>query len=214
MKFSIIEPYLENLTSLAQEAAVEAGHYIQSQLDSHLNIAYKQNMGSLASSIVTEVDGIAQSIILKQLSQASDRCNGLEFGLLAEESVDNRSRLDCDYFWAVDPLDGTLAFTQGTSGYSVCIALVHQSGEVVMGVVYDPREQIIYQAIKSQGATKIKSEQTSLYLKTLRGKKNLTVLFDQSQTQVNDFDSRWTQFITLAQNAGFEKVRYLSLIHI
>lgn len=210
MKFSTILPYLETLSSLAQEAAVLGGEYIQSQLDSHLKVEYKQNMGSLASSIVTEVDCIAQSLILKQLSLASDRSNGLEFGLLAEESEDNRSRLDCDYFWAVDPLDGTLAFTQGTSGYSVCIALVHKSGEVVMGVVYDPREQTTYQAIISQGATKLQRGQSHLYLATPSRKKNLTVLFDQSQTQVEDFDSRWTQFIKLAQNAGFEKVRYIA----
>lgn len=212
MKFSSIKPYLRNLSSLAQEAAIEAGEYIQSQLDLNLQVKYKKGMGSLASSVVTEVDCIAQTLILKKLSQASEFADGLEFGLLAEESDDNHSRLNCEYFWAVDPLDGTLAFTQGTPGYSVCIALIHHSGEVVMGVVYDPREAVTYHAIIALGASQLQSarQQTCLYVKPRQPKKNLRVLFDISQTEVEGFTSRWENFVTIAQNAGYEQVRFMT----
>lgn len=70
---------------------------------------------------------------------------------MTEESTDNLSRFNHDYFWCIDPLDGTLAFVQGQQGYAVSIALVARSGEAVIGVVYDPANDQLYSAILDEG---------------------------------------------------------------
>ena len=62
-----------------------------------------------------------------------------DFGILTEETPDNGSRLVKDYFWCVDPLDGTLPFTEGTPGYSVSIALVSKSGRITSYNVCDTK---------------------------------------------------------------------------
>ena len=47
-----------------------------------------------------------------------------DLALLTEESEDDRSCFEKDYFWCIDPLDGTLPFTRNEAGYSVSIGLV------------------------------------------------------------------------------------------
>lgn len=44
---------------------------------------------------------------------------------------------DSEYFWLVDPLDGTKSFIAGSGEYSVNIALI-KNGQPVIGVVYAP----------------------------------------------------------------------------
>jgi fructose-1,6-bisphosphatase/inositol monophosphatase family enzyme len=73
-------------------------------------------------------------------------------GLLAEESPDDRSRLDAEAFWSVDPLDGTLPFVEGRPGYAVSIALVRRDGLPLLGVVFDPVQRRLYHAVHGGGA--------------------------------------------------------------
>ena len=42
--------------------------------------------------------------------------------LLTEESADDGSQFCQDYFWCIDPLDGTLPFIRGLPGYAVSIS--------------------------------------------------------------------------------------------
>lgn len=50
-----------------------------------------------------------------------------------------------DYFWLVDPLDGTIQFKNGNPEYTVNIALIHK-GQPVIGVVYAPALGELYAA--------------------------------------------------------------------
>jgi 3'-phosphoadenosine 5'-phosphosulfate (PAPS) 3'-phosphatase len=77
-----------------------------------------------------------------------------ELGLLTEEMTDDKSRFENDYFWCVDPLDGTLSFIESTHGYSISIALVAKDGIPVLGVIFDPLKNILYHAIKDRGVFK------------------------------------------------------------
>ena len=104
---------------------------------------------NLASQILTEVDGQCQEMILEVLAPTFD---AFDLALLAEESEDDRGRLEKDYFWCIDPIDGTLPYIEGVPGYAVSIALVSRSGEALIGVVYDPTEHTLYHAINGQGA--------------------------------------------------------------
>ena len=61
-------------------------------------------------------------------SRASNSsCDEFEVGFLSEETEDNGSRFEEDYFWCIDPMDGTLAFINGHPGFSVSIALEESS---------------------------------------------------------------------------------------
>ena len=52
-------------------------------------------------------------------------------------------RLELNYFWCIDPLDGTLPFIEGKVGYAVSIGLVSRDGTPLIGVVCDPYHQTL-----------------------------------------------------------------------
>ena len=137
------------LTKLAVKAALNAGKLIQSYRDREVEVLHKEGKDSLAAQVVTEVDHNAQDAILEVLLPT---CLEFEIALLTEESEDDRSRFEKEYFWCIDPMDGTLPFTEGKAGYAVSIGLVSQYGEPLIGVVYDPVSEVLYQATKDQGA--------------------------------------------------------------
>ncbi len=144
---------LDDLTALAKtaiDAAKQAGYLIADHAGRDDLVVEKKESGeSLAAQVVTEVDRKSQAMILKAIEQA---CQTYDLGLLAEESEDDLSRFEKDYFWCIDPIDGTLPFIESRSGYAVSIALVSKEGVPCIGVVYDPLEKILYHAIKGVGA--------------------------------------------------------------
>lgn len=83
---------------------------------------------------VTRADREAEALIL-------DRLESLYPGVqaVAEEAVaaDGAPAGTADWFWLIDPLDGTRGFIEGRESFTVNIALVH-NGSVVAGVVTAP----------------------------------------------------------------------------
>lgn len=60
--------------------------------------------------------------------------------IIGEEAFAGGRRVDLraeEYFWLLDPVDGTRAFIQGKDDFTVNIALIHK-GEPILGVVYAP----------------------------------------------------------------------------
>jgi fructose-1,6-bisphosphatase/inositol monophosphatase family enzyme len=145
------ESMLIESVNVFKNAAIQVGDYIEGRLIENLEIDSKGDDLSLASSVVTDVDLKAQALILGKTKQIVDKYN---FGILSEELKDDKSRFLKDFFVCIDPLDGTLPFTEKVSGYSVSIALVTKKGESVCGVIYDPRNKNIYHAFKGSGAFK------------------------------------------------------------
>lgn len=139
---------LQQLCNTAERAAKEAGVFIQSQVNKPHVQQQKEGGHSRASQVVTEVDFKAQEIILHHLSPSLQQH---DLGILTEEAVDDQSRLQKEYFWCIDPLDGTLPFTEQRPGYAVSIALIAQSGDPVIGVAYIPDEALCYSTIKGTG---------------------------------------------------------------
>lgn len=136
------------LLSHATSAAQEAGSVLNAYSREHLEVRHKENAASLAGAVVTEADYRSQEIILNSLEPTLADFN---LALLSEESPDDQSRFEKDFFWCIDPLDGSLPFTEGSSGYAVSIALVSKEGESVIGVVYHPPTDTIWHAIKNVG---------------------------------------------------------------
>lgn len=140
---------LQVLSQAASNAAQKAGQLISNYTTKKLTVKNKTGGDSLASQVVTEVDLMAQEMILESLAEVTQN---YDLGTLGEESPDNHERFEKDYFWCIDPMDGTLAFIKQQHGYAVSIGLVSKAGEPVIGVIYDPMTQTMYQAVKGQGA--------------------------------------------------------------
>ena len=139
---------LNDLTRKAVRASLEAGELIRSYQDQDVEVLHKEGGDTYASQVVTEVDQKAQEAILLILEPT---CREFDLALLTEESEDDGSRFEKEYFWCIDPLDGTLPFTRKEPGYSVSIALVSRQGLPQIGVVYDPVHDVLWQATKGQG---------------------------------------------------------------
>ncbi|MEC5126799.1 inositol monophosphatase family protein [Verrucomicrobiales bacterium BCK34] len=141
---------LEKLHTLAIETASSTGKHIQSRVGNHGETLTKAGGHTLASQVVTEVDHESEELILLALKNSITQ---YELGILTEETEDDSSRLESDYFWCIDPIDGTLPFTEGVPGYSVSIALVAKNGTPVIGAVQDPVSGKLYHALKGGGAS-------------------------------------------------------------
>lgn len=76
--------------------------------------------------------------------------------IVSEEApaVPYEERSGWDYFWLVDPLDGTKEFVARTNEFTINIALIHRD-EPVLGIVYPPVLNVLYYALKDHGSFKI-----------------------------------------------------------
>lgn len=70
---------------------------------------------------------------------------------LTEESDDDLSRLDNDYVWIIDPLDGTMNFIARDDQFAINIALCYKH-KIVMGLVYIPITGEYYYATEGGGS--------------------------------------------------------------
>ncbi|GLR19247.1 3'(2'),5'-bisphosphate nucleotidase CysQ [Portibacter lacus] len=133
----------DNLEKL-QEIAINAGHAI-------LKIYESDDFGVEVKgddSPLTKADQAANTII----------CDGLvtlfpEIPIISEENkeVPYEVRKDYDYFWLVDPLDGTKEFIKRNGEFTVNIALIKKD-KVVGGIVYTPVTDDLYYAFSNKGA--------------------------------------------------------------
>jgi myo-inositol-1(or 4)-monophosphatase len=96
---------------------------------------------------VTEADMLVDQYLMQRLTSVFP-----EAGWLSEETVDDSSRLAKRHVWIVDPIDGTRAFLGGHPDWSVAIALV-SDGRPVLGIVYGPAHEAMYEAALGRGAT-------------------------------------------------------------
>lgn len=142
---------LQKLSNIAVTAALSAGKVIQNHLNEDIKVEKKSGGASYASQVVTAVDIKCEKAILSHLLPT---CDAFGLALLSEESEDNGRRFKEDFFWCIDPMDGTLAFINKQPGFSVSIALIAKDGTPYIGVVYDPSTETLYHAIRGIGAFK------------------------------------------------------------
>ena len=121
------------------------------------------------NSEVTNADISSEKIIKQQLQQHFPT-----YAILSEESTDSLERLNNDFCFIVDPLDGTKDFVNKTNNFAINIALAYKH-EIVLGLISVPCHDIIYYAIKGQGAYKIENNVTKKISVSDR-KENITML--------------------------------------
>ena len=142
---------IAQLTNTAIKAARSAGIVIQQYINGTVLVEKKKVGTSLASQVVTEVDRACETAIMAHLFPT---CSQYNLAILSEETEDNGSRFKEDFFWCVDPMDGTLPFINKQPGFSVSIALVAKDGTPCIGVVFDPSTDTLYYASQGNGAFK------------------------------------------------------------
>jgi 3'(2'), 5'-bisphosphate nucleotidase len=99
------------------------------------------------ASPVTEADERAEAVIIKAL-----RALAPEVPIVAEEAMAGGAAPQVgEWFWLVDPLDGTKEFISRNGEFTVNIALVHR-GVPVLGVVQAPALGRLYVGVAGQGA--------------------------------------------------------------
>ena len=125
--------------------AKEAGDAIMQIYKQDLEVEYKQD-----NSPLTLADKKANVIIETGLNKLS-----VNFPILSEEGkeIPYEDRRHWEYFWLVDPLDGTKEFVKKNDEFTVNIALIHKDTPV-LGVVYAPALDVCYWAKQDEGAFK------------------------------------------------------------
>jgi 3'(2'), 5'-bisphosphate nucleotidase/myo-inositol-1(or 4)-monophosphatase len=195
----------DDLTYLSQcaiTAATQAGALIQRYANKNVAVQHKSGGDSPAAQVVTEVDLLSEAIIVKALTPS---CQQYDLALLTEETTDDKARLQKDYFWCVDPMDGTLAFTESTPGYSVSIALVAQNGMPLIGVIYDPVTHNVYSAVRGQGARR--NGEPWFVVSSLTGATPLTHICDRGFMQQAYYPAVSSALESLAVAQGLSAVQ-------
>jgi myo-inositol-1(or 4)-monophosphatase len=129
------------LRAVARAAGAVALPFFRAGAATTARLWYKER-----GSPVTEADVAVDTYLKVHLSQALP-----EAGWLSEETTDDPARLGKRFVWIVDPIDGTRAYMSGHPDWSVAIALL-DAGRPVLGVVYAPAHDQLYEASLRGGA--------------------------------------------------------------
>lgn len=132
----------------AAEIAREAGARLREYFIEGVETEYKGDVD-----LVTVADRTVEKLIRSRLGEAFP-----EHGIYGEEGT--RERMDGEYRWYVDPLDGTTNFAHGFPQFCVSMGLEHRSegtkpeddGTLVAGVIYDPMRDELFTAERGRGA--------------------------------------------------------------
>jgi 3'(2'),5'-bisphosphate nucleotidase len=135
---------------IASALAYEAGKVVLAHYRAGTSVEFKAG-----GEPVTVADRTADAVIMAGLRDAFPAD-----GQLSEESEEDRSRLEKQRVWIVDPLDGTKDFVKQTGEFAVQIALA-VSGYPVLGVVYQPTEGTLFHAVQDRGAFQVVDGETS-----------------------------------------------------
>ncbi|MDA0194371.1 MAG: 3'(2'),5'-bisphosphate nucleotidase CysQ [Bacteroidetes bacterium] len=163
---------LQNLLDIAKEASLLSGARILEIYGSdNFDVELKGD-----NSPLTIADKEAHDIICSFLEPTN-------IPILSEEGskISYDERRDWDYFWLVDPLDGTKEFIKRNGEFTVNIALI-KGDQPIMGVVYAPVLNWLYWGIKGESAFKEdKSGVRTIHTAaTDLGAKNLKVVASRS----------------------------------
>jgi myo-inositol-1(or 4)-monophosphatase len=132
----------------ASAIAREAGAVLRKFFSEGVATEYKGDVD-----LVTVADRTSEKLIRDRLAAAFP-----EHGIYGEEGT--RDRLEGEFRWYVDPLDGTTNFTHGFPQFCVSLGLEQRTaglapdedGSLVAAVIYDPLRDELFAAERGRGA--------------------------------------------------------------
>lgn len=170
--------------------AKKAGDAIMEIYERDFQVEYKEDESPL-----TEADLKSNEIICEFLQKLYPT-----IPLLSEENsvINYQVRRDWEYYWCIDPIDGTKEFIKKNGEFTVNIALVYKNTPV-LGVVHAPALMDMYYAKQGEGA--FKNEQRLPLFINENPKEGLKVVASKSHL------SQETQsFIDTLETNGIEQV--------
>lgn len=174
-----------------KQIALEAGKEVLKIYNTNFNIEYKED-----NSPLTNADLKANEIICKELRKLYPN-----IPLMSEENkeVKYEEREGWEYYFCIDPIDGTKEFIKKNGEFTINIALIYKS-KPVLGVVYAPVFNDLYWAKEGEGAFKndvklpIKMNKTpkeKLYVVTSRSH-----LSKETQKFINNLDVKEIEHVS------------------
>ena len=104
-----------------------------------------------SNELVTQADARCQQIIIDQIKEKYP-----DHGFIAEEGEQGKifkqsPRGDQQFWWAIDPIDGTNNFAHHMLLFTVSIAVLYE-GQPIVGVIFEPATDSMYTAVKGREA--------------------------------------------------------------
>ena len=194
-------------------AAKRAGEAILEVYDSDFAVEQKDDKSPL-----TLADKRSHEIIENVLEQTVT-ANNSTVPILSEEGkeIPYDERIKWEYFWLVDPLDGTKEFVKRNGEFTVNIALIHKH-KPVLGIIYIPVKDVFYFATINFGAYKLENSgilTENLSIEELIDKSQKLPLNSNDKTTLTVIGSRshtseeFTEFVKQL-NQKHENVEFIS----
>ncbi len=130
---SKIEEFSKFANSLADEASKTSMHYFRNKIE--IEIKDDESPVTLADK---ETEQVLRDKIRKQYP---------EHGILGEEYEDEK--IDSEFIWVIDPIDGTRSYIAGHKDFGNLIALLHNKKPVI-GVINCPAHDERWVGVKSK----------------------------------------------------------------
>lgn len=129
------------LKSVLHEAVMAGAEQVVKYFNQTFDIKYKEGRNNL----VTEADEASEKAIIEVIKKTYP-----DHHILTEESGDLPQQ--SEYKWIIDPIDGTINFAHGIPINCISVA-VEKSGEMILGMVYNPHMNELFFAERGGGAT-------------------------------------------------------------
>lgn len=127
--------------AIAKELAAEAGKIMLG----YFNSAAADPTLKSDRTIVTKADTDINDLVIKVLAEKTPT-----YSVWGEEQ--SVLLIDSPYTWVCDPVDGTQPFAKAIPISTFSLALVNNDGQSVLGVIYDPFQDRLYEAVVGGGA--------------------------------------------------------------
>ena len=175
--------------NIAKSAALTAGNFLKKSQGTDLKILLNQDRD-----LKLQLDIDTENIIKDLISTHSN------YSILGEETGPS-NKLE-EYFWVIDPLDGTSNFLRGIPISCVSIALMHKL-EPVLGVIYDFNHDDLYFGHQESKAF-INDQEIQVSSLSL---KNESTLVTGIPAKTNYSDEEFNQLISTFQT--WKKIRMI-----
>lgn len=121
---------LQAAEELAIRTTLEAGKFITERFGGPMEVMQKAERTGV--DIVTDVDKASQKLIVEMIEERFP-----DHQILGEEDPPEEEPPAQDYVWAVDPIDGTKNFVNGSTIHAVSVGLLYR-GVAVAGAIWTP----------------------------------------------------------------------------
>lgn len=185
---------IQKINSIAKKAGDEIMKIYQQDFD----VDYKKD-----NSPLTKADIHSNEVIIKNLENLYP-----DIPVLSEENneIPYKTRKNWEYFWLIDPLDGTKEFVKENGKFTVNIALIYKNTPI-LGVIYAPALNLLYYAQKDRGAFKQEEnkipQRLPIYHHTLND--NLKVIVSKSH-----YNQKTREFVNNLKNQ-YKKIEFISI---